>query len=192
MKATYIFASRLRAFWVLVPMSVILMLSIRFNNESDGLVKLYPLILFSIGAIIFTFVYMFRFISVSYSEIKYIGRFTSRDSATVNAGKTLVIDLLERNRVSIQLWGNEGYNPEIKWLTNENGEVSDVCLFRGKAYGRENVAVKLLTYFGITDTTDIDRILNEDGFNKSYENVTVTSLTELEHRQIRVKFDKTV
>ncbi len=192
MKATYIFASRLRAFWVLLPMAAILIISICFNNDADGLVKLYPLILFSIGGIIFTFVYLFRFISVSYSEIKYIGRFTSRDSATVNEGKTLVIDLLEKNRVSIQLWGNEGYNPEIKWLTNETGEVDDICLFRGKAYGNKNIAVKLLTYFGVPDTSDIERILKEDGFTKSYENVTVTSLTELEHRQIRIKFDKTV
>lgn len=192
MKATYIYASRLTAYWVLVPMSVMLMLSISFNNEVDGLLKLYPLILFSIGAIIFTFVYLFRFISVSYSEIKYIGRFTSRDSATINAGKTLVIDLLDKNRVSIQLWGNEGYNPEIKWLTNESGEAGDICLFRGKGYGGEAAAISLLTYFGITENDDINKILSEDGFVKTYENVTVKSLTELEHRQIRIKFDKTV
>ena len=192
MKATYIYASRLAAYWVLVPMTVLLMLSISFNSEVDGLLKLYPLILFSIGAIIFTFVYLFRFISVSYSEIKYIGRFTSRDSATINAGKTLVIDLLDKNRVSIQLWGNEGYNPEIKWLTNESGEVGDICLFRGKGYGGEAVAISLLTYFGITENDDLNKILSEDGFVKTYENVTVKSLTELEHRQIRIKFDKTV
>lgn len=191
MKAIYIYATRLRAFWVLIPMSTLLMLCINFNNGVDGLLKLYPLILFTIGAIIFTFVYLFRFIAVSYSEIKYIGRFTSRDSATINAGKTLVIDILEKKRVSIQLWGNEGYNPEIKWLTNEDGEAGDICLFRGKVYGGKQLAVKILTYFGV-DSKDIDVILQEDGFYRSYENVTVKSLTELEHRQIRIKFDKTV
>ena len=192
MKSTYIYASRLSAYWVLVPMTVLLMISISFNNEVDGLLKLYPLIIFSIGAIIFTFVYLFRFISVSYSEIRYIGRFTSRDSATINAGKTLVIDLLEKGRVSVQLWGNEGYNPEIKWLTNESGEGGDICIFRGKGYGGEAVAINLLTYFGINDMAQVDKILTEDGFVKTYENVTVTSLTELEHRQIRIKIDKTV
>ena len=192
MKAVYIYASRLRAFWVLVPMSILLMLSISFNDSVDTLLKLYPLIIFSIGAIVFTFVYLFRFISVSYSEIKYIGRFTSRDSATVNAGKTLVIDLLEKRRVSIRLYGNEGYNPEIKWLTNENGEGADVCLFRGKAYGDERIAISRLGYFGVEDYADLDAILDAEGFVKSYENVTVSSLTELEHRQIRIKFDKTV
>lgn len=192
MKAVYIYASRLRAFWVLVPMSMLLMLSISFNNTVDGKIKLYPLIIFSIGAIIFTFVYLFRFISISYSEIKYIGRFTSRDSATVNAGKTLVIDLLEKNRVSIKLYGNEGYNPEIKWLTNEDGEGGDVCLFRGKAYGGDGVAISILHHFGVEDYADLDSILDAEGFVKTYENVTVSSLIELEHRQIRIKFDKTV
>ncbi len=191
MKPTYIYASRLRAYWVLVPMSALLMLCISYNDSTTGLFKLYPLILCIIGAIIFTFVYFFRYISISYSEIKYIGRFTSRDSATVNAGKTLVIDLLEKKRVSIQLWGNEGYNPEIKWLTNEDGEDGDICLFRGKVYGGEQVAVRILLYFGV-DVKDIDTLLKEDGFCESYENVTVKSLTELEHRQIRIKFDKTV
>ena len=192
MKAVYIYASRLRAFWVLVPMSTLLMLSISFNRTSEGLLKLYPLIIFSIGAIIFTFIYLFRFISVSYSEVKYIGRFTSRDSATVNEGKTLVIDLYGKGKVGIRLFGNEGYNPDIKWLTNEDGDGGDVCIFRGKAYGGENVAVSLLRYFGVEDFSDIDKIINTEGFMKSYENVTVSSLTELEHRQIKIRFDKTV
>ena len=122
MKPIYIYASRLRAFWVLFPMSLVLTLAIRFNPTSTNWLKLYPLIVFSAGAIIFTFVFLFRFISISYSEIKYIGRFTTRDSATVNEGKTLVIELLDKHRLNIQLYGNEGYNPEIKWLTNEDGE----------------------------------------------------------------------
>lgn len=191
MKPIYIFASRLRAFWVLVPMSIILTLSLRFNEHVDGGVKLYPLIIFSIGAIIFTFVYYFRFIAISYSEIKYIGRFTSRDSATVNEGKTLVIELLEKRRVSIRLYGNEGYNPEIKWLTNENGEHGDICLFRGKAYDGEQSAVRILLHFGI-DSKDIDAILENDGFSESYENVSVSTLTENSHKVIKVRFDKTV
>lgn len=191
MKPIYIFASRLTAFWVLLPMSVVLTLSMRFNSEVDGTLKLYPLIIFSIGAIIFTFVYYFRFIAISYSEIKYIGKFTTRDSAAVNEGKTLVIEMLEKRRVSIRLYGNEGYNPEIKWLTNENGEHGDICLFRGKAYGGEEIAARILLHFGV-DTRDIDVILAQDGYNESYENVTVTSQTENSHKVVKIRFDKTV
>lgn len=191
MKSVYIYASRLRAFWVLVPMSTLLMLSVVFNSSSEGALKLYPLIIFSIGAIIFTFIFLFRYISVSYSEIKYIGRFTSRDSATINAKKTLVIELLEKNRVNIKLYGNEGYNPEIKWLTKAEGENGDICLFRGKAYGGEQVAVRLLMYFGV-DVKDIDVILADEGFLESYENVTVSTSVVDSHREIRIRFDKTV
>ena len=191
MKSIYIYASRLRAFWVLLPMSVVLTLSLRFNEHVESGVKLYPLIIFCIGAIIFTFIYYFRFISISFSEVKYIGRFTTRDSATVNEGKTLVVELLEKKRVSIRLYGNEGYNPDIKWLTNENGEDGDICIFRGKAYSGERVAISVLSYFGV-DADDIGTILDTDGFTKDYENVTVSSLTENSHRQIKIRINKTI
>ena len=192
MKPIYLPASRLRAYWVLLPMSVVLTLSFKFNSTLENLLKLYPLIIFTIGAIIFTFIYLFRFIAISYSEIKYVGRFTIRDSATVNEGKTLVIDILDKKRVGIKLYGNEGYNPDIKWLVNDDGQVDDICLFRGKAYGNEGVAIRILSYFGVESSEDIASILESDGFTRTYENVTVTSLTENEHRQIKIRFDKTV
>ena len=191
MKPIYLFASRLRSFWVLLPMSIVLTLSLKYNDSTQTLLKLYPLIVFMIGAIAFTFVYFFRFISISYSEIKYIGRFTSRDSVSINEGKTLVIDILNKGRVAVKLYGNEGYNPEIKWLTNDSGEAGDICLFRGRAYGNEGVAIRILMHLGVNEE-DLDRILSEDGFKSTYENVTVTSLTEDSHRQIKIRFDKTV
>lgn len=191
MKSIYIYASRLRSFWVLIPMSVILGIAIRFNESSGDVLKLYPLITICVIGIIFSLVYLFRFIAISYSEIKYIGRFTSRDSATINAEKTLVIELWEKNRVNIRLYGNEGYNPEIRWLTNEDGEAGDICIFRGWAYGGKQTAVRILAYFGV-DIKDIELLFGNDGFSESYENVTVTSFTESEHRQIKIRFDKTV
>ena len=191
MKPIYIFASRLRAFWVLLPMSVVLFLALKYNSATNHWVKLYPLIIFSIGAIIFTFVYLFRFIAISYSEIKYIGRFTSRDSATVNEGKTLVIELCEKSRISIRLYGNEGYNPEIKWLTNEEGEAGDICIFRGTAYGNGRIAEGILAHLGV-DNDDIDEITYGEDFSRSYENVSVSTSTENSHKVIKIKFDKTV
>ena len=192
MKQHYLYSSRYRAFWVLIPMSIILTLSIKHNSNSTNVLKLYPLIIFTIGAIIFTFVYYFRFICMSYGEIKHIGKFSSRDSATINEGKTLVVEHMQKGVVSIKLYGNEGYNPDIKWLTNEAGEGGDICLFRGKVYGNEKVTAKILTFFGIGDSADIDAILNTDGYKKSYENVTVSTCTENENKQIRIRFDKTV
>ena len=191
MKPMYIFASRLRSFWVLVPITIVLWLSVHFNKAADGLYKLYPLIIFSVIAIIFAIVYLFRAIEISYAEIKYIGRFSSRDSATINEGKTIVIDLLPKKKVSIQLYGNEGYNPEIKWLQNDEGEVEDICLFRGKSYSGRNDAARILLYFGV-DANDIDAFLTSDKEPVDYENVTVASLTYLEHRQIRIQMNTTI
>lgn len=191
MKPMYIFASRLRSFWVLVPITIVLWLSVHFNKAADGLYKLYPLIIFSAIAIIFAIVYLFRAIEISYAEIKYIGRFSSRDSATINEGKTIVIDLLPKKKVSIQLYGNEGYNPEIKWLQNDEGEVEDICLFRGKSYGGRNDAARILLYFGV-DANDVDAFLTSDKEPVDYENVTVASLTYLEHRQIRIQMNTTI
>ena len=191
MKAIYFLSTRIRTYWVMAPMILILYMCISFNNAAKGLMKLYPLIIFSAIAIVFTFVYLFRIVKISYSEIKYIGLFSSRDSATVNEGKTLVIDLLGKGKISIKLYGNEGYNPDIKWLQNDEEGPSDICLFRGKSYGGINDVERILGYFGV-GRVDFSAIIDTDGFEKSYKNVTVSSLTELEHRQIRIRMDKTV
>ena len=189
MKPLYIYASRLRAFWVLLPMSLVLTLSVRYNDSVSGLLKLYPLIIFMAGAIVFTFIFLFRFISISYSEVRYIGRFTSRDAVKINEGKSLVIEVLEKNRVSIRVYGNEGYNPDIKWLTDGDKEV---CIFRGKVFGAEEIAVRILNYFDVP-SEDINRLIcDEEGYKASYENVSVTSETVDSHLQLSVHFDRTV
>ena len=189
MKPLYIYASRLRAFWVLLPMSIVLTLSVRYNQSVSGLLKLYPLIIFMIGAIAFTFVFLFRFISISYSEVRYIGRFTSRDAVKINEGKSLVIEILEKHRVSIRVYGNEGYNPDIKWLSDGD---KDVCIFRGKVFGNEQIAARILAYFDVP-MGDIDEMIaSEDNFTGKYENVSVSSETVDSHLQITVYFDKTL
>ena len=101
------------------------------------------------------------------------------------------IELLEKSRMSIQLYGNEGYNPDIKWLTNAEGEGGDICLFRSKVYGSEGMASLILGHFG-TDDADLEAIFGSTPFKKSYENVTVTTLTKDEHKLIKIRFDKTV
>ena len=188
MKPIYFFSTRLRTYWVLAPMVILLNLCIKFNDATDNAIKLYPLIVCSVLAIAFTILYLFRVIELSYSSISYIGPFSSKDSVTITEGKTLVIDMLDRKKIAIKLYGNEGYNPDIKWLQNDDGTIPDICLFRGKTYGDRAPVIRILKYFDV-DAHDFDDIFSKDGFEKSYENVTVTSLTELEHRQIKIRID---
>ena len=191
MKPIYIFATRLRAFWVLLPMVAILYLSVMFNNDSKMLMKLYPLIIFSSACIVFTFIFLFRAIEISYSEIRYIGRFSSRDSAEITEGRTLVLELVKGGKIAIRLYGKEGYNPDIKWLEADDSDAADICVFRGKAYLGAIAAKKILSYYGVLDD-DIEAFILEDRNPKSYDAVTVSSYTENENRHIKIKFDKTV
>ena len=191
MKPIYIFSTRLRTFWVLLPMAVLLYLSIIFNDDVEMTVKLYPLIIFSALCIVFTLIYLFRMVEISYSEIRYIGRFSSRDNATIKEGRTLVIEMSDSTKVDIKLYGNEGYNPEIVWLRPNDAEPEDICIFRGKGYCGKITATKILSYFGV-DKKDLDNIFSTDGFSKQYTNVTVSTCTENEHKQIKIHMDKTV
>ena len=68
----------------------------------------------------------------------------------------------------------------------------DICIFRGRAYGNENIPTRILNHFGIKESEDIDAIFGEEDFNKTYENVTVSTFIENEHKNIKIKFDKTV
>ena len=191
MKPIYIHAARLRSYWVLLPMTIILSLSIAHNDRATVLMKLYPLIIFTSACIVFTFIYLFRAIQISYSEIKYIGRFSSRDCATVIEGRTLVLEIMKKRRVGIRLYGNEGYNPDIKWLEPAEGEETEICVFRGRSYGGLVPVRRILKYFGVS-VDDFADIFSTDGFEKKYTNVTVTTLTENENKQIKIRMDKTV
>ena len=191
MKPIYIFATRLRAFWVLLPMIVLLYFSVIFNNESEMAMKLYPLIIFSSACIVFTFIYLFRAIEISYSEIRYLGRFSSRDSAEILEGRRLVLELSNGGRIAIRLYGKEGYNPDIRWLESDDSDSAEICVFRGKAYLGASAAETILSYFGVA-SEDIASFINEDVDASSYDAVTVCSYTENENRHISIRFDKTV
>ena len=191
MKPIYIFATRLRAFWVLLPMIATLYCAIIFNEDSDLAMKLYPLISFSSACIIFTFIYLFRAIEISYSEIRYIGRFSSRDSAEIVAGRTITLELMKSGKIAIRLYGKEGYNPDIKWLESDDSDSSDICVFRGKAYIGRVAAERILAYFGVDDN-DIDTFIDSSADEKSYEAVSVSSTLENDNRLIKIRIDKTI
>ena len=190
MKPIYIFASRLRAFWVLVPMSIVLFLALKYNDATNHWVKLYPLIIFSIGAIIFTFVYLFRFIAISYSEIKYIGYFSSRDSAMITEGKTLILKEDKLGKVKVILFGNDGVLPGLDWMKNTYSAPKDIVLFRGNVTGGKISIKRILKFFG----ADKDMIASfmTDSVEFECEYTTITSVRSEEEDSIKIKINKTI
>ncbi len=191
MKRIYILSMRLRSFWVMTPLTMILILSIMLNSRVDGPTRLYPLITISAGGIIFSLIYFFRAVMISYSEIKNIGRFSDRDGATIEEGKTLLLEFDKGSRVNIRLYGNEGYNPDIKWLTTDDETGGEICIFRSKTYSGIYASDKILTYFGV-DRADFSGIYADEDIVKEYENVTVSTSYEYEKKIIRIRINKTI
>ena len=197
MKKIYLFCTRLRAYWMLLPLGGILALGIIFNGEDAGLLHLYPLIIASILGICFVLVYFARFISISFDTVKYIGPFSSKDRATVKKDRTFNIRMLPHGKIKISLWGDDG-PCDFSWLKPKEGEDAepddkprDICLFRGKTFGGKRTVKRILKYFG-ADKLDFDSILGDDGFKKAYEFVTVTNGIVDDAKEIYITVNETL
>ncbi len=191
MKRLYLYCTRLRIYWVLIPIITVLAVAIAVNPNIEGVIKLYPLIILSTGGLIFTLIYLFRMIEISYQEIRYIGRFSSRDSAEITEGKTLVL-LPERHGViKIRLMAVDTL-PELSWMQNEDGKPRVVCMFRGRTYGGNRNIKRILKFFGV-DAADLEKILCDESFLAEYENVDVkTLINETEQKEIHITVKLTV
>lgn len=180
----------LRPILVSIPLALLLAAAITLNTAVDTLLKLYPLIVFSALAIVFTFVYFFRVITLSKEEIKVIGPFSSKDSSIINEGKTLIITKRSGHRISIDLFGNNGVNAELDWLKNEQ-VVHDIYLFKSNVIGGTGAILNILLYFGI-DKSDAKNIVSSSECSKEYADYTVSVSSPDGIQEIRIKFTNTL
>ena len=203
MKNLYLFSTRFRVFWVQLPIIAVLVLSIIYNNESAGILRLYPLIIVSILGIIFIFVFFARFVRLSFAEVKCVGPFSSKDKAIVKKDRRLILRMLPHGKIKIYLRGYDG-PCDFSWLKSEdepkqennspeNDELErcDICLFRGKAFGGKRTAKRILSYYGI-DKSDFLDIFSTEGFRKKYEFVTLSTKTVDDSPELHLRFDETV
>lgn len=189
-KRVILSSTRWWAFWVELPLIALLVWIISVNGEADGVLKLYPLMIVNIAAIVFVAVFLLRLVSISYSEIKAIGRFSSRDSAIINEGKRLNLKQRERGVVRIMLIGRDDA-PDFDWMTTEDGEAPELPLFRGKVYGGKGAIKSILRYFDI-DRADIEAILSGEKFTKEYDTISVSGEHLEDGIEINIVFTKTV
>jgi len=151
MKKTHIPASPFYMYLTAIPLIIILVLSIISNSSSEGLLKLYPLILATAAAIIFILVYLFRYITVSVEEIKIFGLFSSRDKAIINKGKTLIMTETKKGVRLLTLFGNDGERPMLDWTQGEDYVPVDINLFRERIYGGKGSFSKILKFFDVNE-----------------------------------------
>ena len=191
MKKILVFPNTIwRPFWVALPLAFLLVVSIRMNPEVDTPGRLYPLMIFSAAAIIFTFVFYFRPVILSRDEIKSIGPFSSRDKAVINKGKTLILTERDRGMLSIDLYGNDGTNADLDWLKGED-TAHDTYLFKSKVLGGISTMKSILLFFG-SDERSADDILAADSKEIELYGMIVTATTADEKKEIRIKFTETL
>lgn len=192
MKSIFLFCTRARVYWVELPILFVMLMAISINGNIDGALKLYPLIIICVGALLFTLIYFFRAIDISYQEIRDIGRFSPRDSAEITEGRTLVLHLCTRGKVEIRLIGIDTL-PEYSWMRRDNNETREICMYRGKVWGGERSASKILSFFGMKKD-EIDALLSADATeSKEYDKVAISaSSAEDGSKEIRIRFTETV
>ena len=191
MKSVFLFRTKFRMYWVLLPLLALLLASIYYNQFADNLLKLYPIITVTICGMIFILIYFFRGIKISYDEIRDVGLFSGRDSAIINEGKTLIFKIKKRGRVDITLWGNDGVTADLDWLKSTGDAPRDISLFRGKTIGGKRAVKRVLKYFEVPDF-DIVRILLNEEFEKDYSIVSVKCEAEDDCKIINIKMNITV
>ena len=173
MKKIYAFSTRLRVYWVLVPFIFLLVISIIHNESTGGAMKLYPLISLCSLGIIFTLVFLFRMVEISYSEIRHIGIFSQRDRVIITEGKKIILRRLAGGMVLIQLVGNNGRHAELDWLKNSNEPVRDIVMFSAKTAGGSLIMRRILKYFD-ADEECLNTVGEDDAsFERDYENTRI-------------------
>ena len=175
---------------VSLPMIFLFILSIRMNDTVDTPGGLYPLIIFSALATVFTYVFFFRPVILSRDEIKSIGPFSSRDKAIINEGKTLIITERRHGLVSIDLYGNDGTNADLDWLKNET-VAHDTYLFKSKVLGGTSTMKSALLFFG-AEADLIDTILASDDTEIEIYGLIISLSTKDCGKEMRIKFTKTL
>lgn len=190
MKKAYLFCTKFRFYLCEIPPVLLLIITILNNKESTGVLKLYPLIIFSIASIVFIFLYFFRMITISFEEIKTIGMFSSKDSVIINKDKTLIFTFYKRKKMTVRLYGNNG-TPSFSWAKGDGYQSQEIDLFREKAVGNLRSIKKTLAYFEIPKE-DIKAILTHNDFSKVYDNFIVSKLKEEDKTTVSIKFTKTI
>jgi hypothetical protein len=172
MKKIFLFSTRLRVFLTEIPLLFLLgiVISVHDSEKAPPLVKFYPLEILIVAVCILIVVYFFRAVLISKDEIRQIGRFSSRDKATIEEGKTLVLTLAEKKHLTVELYESDESKPSLPFASEYAGRIN---LFREKTRGNKRTVHRILTYFGL-DTNEASSVIEALPKREiSYESIAV-------------------
>ncbi len=174
-----------------IPVIVLLAMAIGFNESSENVFKLYPLIIFLSLLFLFIIIYFLRGIIISNEEIKSVGLFSSRDSALINRDKTLIIAHTNKKGLRIYLFGDDGLSPQFDWLKDKDGKGQEIYLYRGKAIGNLKSASKILDFFDVPKDIS-EALIHSENYLCELESYTLSRETRNDFNEIKIKFKKTL
>ncbi len=190
MKSIYLFCTKPWVYLTELPVLILLAVSIAFNGKSEEKLKFYPLIILLIFSAIFIFIYFFKMISITTDEIKYIGLFSSKDSAFIKEKKTLEISLHRFGNIRLLLFGDAAEAPAFEWMKAEDVAHREICLFRGRALGGKYFAKKILNYFAL-DKEALEGF-DKEGFFYEDERITIKTSKKNEVLCFQIHFKITI
>lgn len=187
-KKVYLFCTNPILFLSEIPPLALLIVSIMYNTgEGNG--DLFQLIFFLIVAMIFIVLFLFRYMTVSFDELRCRGPFSSRDSAIINKDKILILTLRKNKNLRVELYGNDG---EPTMFGEINGTtVIDYFQFKATAFGGKRSAAKILRFFEVSES-DAAKAVSEDGFFVEYKTLCLESTKKENGREIRIRFKETL
>ena len=190
MKKIHLFCTKIFYYLTEIPLLVIFLLSIPFNDKVEEQLKLYPLQIVLVLGMIFIFVFLFRMIRISNEEIKCIGPFSSRDSAIIKKDRRLVITKKKGASLVIELFGRGDY-PALDWVDPEDYKNMETNLFRATAVGGKHAVKTILSYFDVS-AEDIESAFEKDSFSAEYDSVSFEAENDGKEYKFSVFFKDTI
>jgi hypothetical protein len=188
-KSLFLFCTKPWFYLSEIPPIILLVLAIMYNDDSEELVGLVPLILLMIFFIVFFFLFLFRAVIIKSDEIRKIGVFTDKDKVIIKKDMTLSLTLLKHRRIKIELFGTNDSTPVYPWLLNS--PTHELCMFRSNVVGAKGTVKKILRYFSLEEML-FEELFGNTPFKKELSDLSLSTEDTDDGRKINIKFLKTI
>ena len=189
MKKIFLFSTKIYYFWALLPLIILFVSCIYLNNEVDGILKLYPLMTVTTGAIVFVLLFLIRGIQLTYDDARCVGIFSKKDYARLEKDYSLVITKLRHGRLLVEIYGFVDENGiGYDWYKEEDIK-AEINLLRARTNGGFGTIKKILLYYGIEES-EAKKIISDPNSFTETKDVTVVSAVNEENglRSFRFTF----